>query len=148
MTKQRYHNGILLAENLYPDNKGRVDRWRYKNPKTKKWANIPTPMTVEEANQLAEQSNQMIDDGFYDTHIPPAERLSNYIGEYIRYQESLDPSLCNKASWRNRKYAMHKFARQLEGLQMLEMTTIRGGWDQPSYNDQKLRMAAFRYLFN
>lgn len=149
MEMKRYHMDVELVDNLYPDNKGRENRWRYKNPQSKKWVNIKEEMSVEKANALAEQMNQLVEDGFYETRaVPPSERLKTYIDQYIDYQESLDPKLKNKDSWQNRKYAMHQLSKRFEGIRSLEMDSIRIWWDELTYNQQKLRMSAFRKLFN
>lgn len=149
MEMKRYHMDVGLADNLYPDNKGRQDRWRYKNPQSQKWVNIKEEMSVEQANALADQMNQLVKDGFYETRaVPPSERLKIYIDQYIDYLESLDPELKKKDSWKNRKYAMYQLSRRFEGIRSLDMESVRLWWDELTYNQQKLRMSAFRKLFN
>jgi len=149
MDTGRFYQDTELADNLYPDSRGREDRWRYKNPESRKWVNFKEKMSVEQANALAGQMNKLVDDGFYVTRaIPPSERLTNYIIQYINYQESLDPRLQEKDSWTNRKYAMAQFAREFENIRSLEMTVIRNWWDQLTFSQQKLRLSAFRKFFN
>lgn len=146
---KRYYGNVELEENLYTDNKGRDDRWRYKNPETKKWVSFKDQMTVQKANALARDMNEKIANGFYDNHaIPPAERLATYIEPYIAYRENLDPTLTEKDSWQNRCYAIRQFAREFESIRSLDINPIRSWWDDLSYNQQKLRMAEFRRLFN
>ena len=146
---KRFYMDVELAKNLYPCNKQRIDRWRYKNPKTGKYVNFPNVMPVEEANALAEEMNRMVEHGFYeDRAIPPAERLDTYIHQYIAYRENLDPALKGKDSWKNRCYAFKQFAQEFECIRSLEFIAIMPWWDKLTYNQQKLRKAEFTKLFN
>ena len=113
MHMKRYYDGVELVANLYPHQRKEPKKWRYKNPKSKKWVHLKELMTVAEANQLATELNEMVADGFYDRHILPSEKLINYVNQYIKYQQSLDIELIDKPSWSNRKYALRKFALNL-----------------------------------
>ena len=123
MHMKRYHDGIELVANLYPHQRKEPKKWRYKNPKSKKWVHLKELMTVAEANQLATELNEMVADGFYERHATPSERLSTYVKQYQSYRERLDPTLVGLSSWYNRKTVMNKFAR--ENFKSIKSTEIK-----------------------
>jgi integrase len=146
---KRYYDGVELVANLYPSERKIAQKWRYKNPKSKKWVHLKELMTVAEANQLATELNDMVADGFYERHATPSERLSTYVKQYQAYRERLDPSLIDLPSWYNRKTVMNKFAREnFKNIKSIDMDALRTWWDDQSYHQQKLRRAEFLKLFN
>ena len=148
MSMKRYYDGVVLVANLYPHQRKEHNKWRYKNPKSKKWVHLKQLMTVEEANKLAAELNQSVADGFYERHTLPSESLLNYVNQYINYQESLDAELKLKRSWSNRKYALRRFPDSFESVKSLTMEELRIWWDSLNYYGQKLHYAAFRKFFN
>jgi len=148
MHMKRYFDGVELVANLYPQGRNGHNKWRYKNPKSKKFVQLKELMTVVEANALATELNEMVADGFYDRHILPSEKLINYVNQYIKYQQSLDVKLKDKRSWSNRKYALRKFPESFESIKSLRMEELRVWWDSLNYHSQKLHYAAFRKFFN
>lgn len=149
MHMKRYYDGVELVANLYPSERKIAQKWRYKNPKSKKWVHLKELMTVAEANQLATELNDMVADGFYERHATPSERLSTYVKQYQAYRERLDPSLIDLPSWYNRKTVMNKFAREnFKNIKSIDMDALRTWWDDQSYHQQKLRRAEFLKLFN
>ena len=149
MSMKRYYDGVELVANLYPSERKIAQRWRYKNPKSKKWVHLKELMTVDQANKLAFELNSMVADGFYERHATPSERLDLYINQYQQYRERLDPKLTLLESWYNRKTAMNKFARDnFKNIKSIDMDALRDWWDDQSYHQQKLRRAEFLKLFN
>ena len=148
MSMKRYYDGVELVANLYPHQRKEHNKWRYKNPKSKKWVHLKQLMTVEEANKLSAELNQSVADGFYERHTLPSESLLNYVNQYINYQESLDAELKLKRSWSNRKYALRRFPDSFESVKSLTMEELRIWWDSLNYYGQKLHYAAFRKFFN
>ena len=148
MSMKRYYDGAELVANLYPHQRKEHNKWRYKNPKSKKWVHLKQVMTVDQANKLATELNQSVADGFYERHTLPSESLLNYVNQYINYQESLDAELKLKRSWSNRKYALRRFPDSFESVKSLTMEELRIWWDSLNYHGQKLHYAAFRKFFN
>ena len=148
MCMKRFYDGVELVANLYPHQRKEPKKWRYKNPKSKKWVNLKELMTVQEANRLATELNQMVADGFYERHTIPSERTITYVNKYIIYQENLNPKLKHLDSWNNRKYALRKFPDSFENIKSIDMQSLRNWWDELNYHKQKLHHAAFRKFFN
>ena len=148
MSMKRYFDGVELVANLYPQGRNGANKWRYKNPKSKKFVQLAELMTVDQANKLASELNQSVADGFYERHTLPSESLLNYVNQYINYQESLDAELKLKRSWSNRKYALRRFPDSFESVKSLTMEELRIWWDSLNYYGQKLHYAAFRKFFN
>lgn len=145
--KPRYQDGVLLADNLYPDPRRRLGYWRYHRPdgrfKTFQAA------SVAEANRQAEEANAVRE------HYTPAERpipkrdqLAFHVPLYTHYRERLNPQLSSKQSWTNRKYAIDQFAREFPQISHITTNGIRTWWDDLTPSQQKLRMAEFRRFFN
>ena len=149
MCMKRYYDGVELVANLYPQARNDYNKWRYKNPKSKKWVQLKELMTVDQANLLATELNEMVADGFYERHTTPSERLSTYISIYQAYRERLEPNLLTLQSWYNRKTAMNKFAREdFKNIKSIDMNNLRLWWDNLTYHQQKLRRAEFLKMFN
>ena len=149
MHMKRYFDGVELVANLYLHQRKEPNKWRYKNPKSKKWVHLKELMTVAEANALATELNEMVADGFYERHATPSERLSTYVLQYQAYRERLDPTLIGLSSWYNRKTAMDKFAREnFSNIKLINMDALRDWWDEQTYHQQKLRRAEFLKMFN
>ena len=51
MHMKRYFDGVELVANLYPQGRNGHNKWRYKNPKSKKFVQLKELMTGAEANQ-------------------------------------------------------------------------------------------------
>lgn len=145
--KPRYQDGVLLADNLYPDARRRPGHWRYRKPDGR--FKVFHAESAAEANRLAEEANAVRDS--YEPSskpIPRRDQLPFHIPLYTRYRERLNPALTKKQSWRNRKYALQQFAREFEQISQMNIGRIRDWWDELSYSQQKLRMAEFRRFFN
>ncbi len=144
-------NGVPLAENLYPDNKGRANHYRYRRPDgSQKHFTAPN---VEAANAIAIEANSLRDTAIVKKpgkSQPSREQLGYHIPIYIAYQQRLNPQLSTKQSWKNRKYAMEQLGKHFEALPIGQITWshISTWWDVLNFNQQKLRHAEFRKLFN
>ena len=146
--KERFINGVKLVDNLYPDPRGREGYYSYRRPDTNKRKTFQRA-TVEEANAFAEECNSVIEKGFLPAiAAPQRETLAYHVPTYILYQERINPKLIGKEAWRNQCYAMHQLARHFERVGQITMDELRIWWDTLTYNQQKLRMASFRRLFN
>lgn len=147
--KPRLVDGIPLADNLYLDNKGRPGYYRYRRPDGT-FTGFRAD-TVAQANAHAEDANRLRDITVAPSTVPPGrQQLAFHVPDYINYQERINPALKNKRSWRNRVYALHQFAEHFSALPMgrLKWAGVSQWWDGLGYNQQKLRHAEFRRLFN
>ena len=146
--KPRFVDGIQLVDNLFPDARKRPGKWRYRREDgSDKTFSAPN---VSEANRLAAEANSARgkDIPIRERHIPTAEKLTYHVPLYVEYQEKLNPGLKSKRSWDNRKYALNQFAGLFTDIRDVNHDGIRAWWDELTYNQQKLRMAAFRSFFN
>ncbi len=145
--KPRFIDGIQLADNLYPDNKKRPGHYRYKREDgTFKGF---TAATTEEANELAIDANSMRGKVTPTAKSEPLRnQLAYHVPQYIDYQQRINPELKKKRSWDNRIYAFNQFAKAQPHLSRITHDSIRSWWDELSHSQQKLRMAAFRSMFN
>ena len=145
--KQRTFDGVVLADNLYKDNKGRVGYWRYSRP-NRTFKTFPAG-DVHLANKIAESNNKLRDQMPKKNDLSSKGTLAAHIDDYILDQESKSPSLVEKDSWRNRKYSLRQFCRQIvRPLVQLERKEIMYWWDALTAHQQKSRHAEFRRFFN
>jgi len=145
--KPRYVEGIQLVDNLYADNKGRPGRYRYRRHDGS-LKNFEAH-SVEEANRLAEEANLHRGKALpLNRKTPMRDQLVYYIPQYVSYQEKINPGLKAKRSWSNRRYALQQLTTTFPELRNITHEGIRNWWDDLSYHQQKLRMAAFRTFFN
>ena len=145
--KQRTFDGVVLADNLYKDNKGRVGYWRYFRP-NRTYKTFPAG-DVHLANKIAESNNKLRDQLPKKNDLSSKGTLAAHIDDYILDQESKSPSLVEKDSWRNRKYSLRQFCRQIvRPLVQLERKEIMYWWDALTAHQQKSRHAEFRRFFN
>lgn len=136
--KDRYVDGVKLADNLYQDAHGRPGFWRYRRPdRTFKVFQA----TVEEANELAEEANGRR----HLSGLDPSTMMYA-VERYIAHAEHLRPSLKSKESWRNRCYAMKAFAREFP-LRTISERRIWEWWDSLTHSQQILREAEFRRMW-
>lgn len=144
--KQRMVDGVVLADNLYPDARKRPCFYRYRRPDgSDKTFQTDTP---EEANSIAESNNARRTDplAFAATS---RETLSFHMPRFIKYRERQDQKLLKKQSWRNRKYALVAFGKRFDlPLGMLDRNQIKIWWEELTFHEQKQRHAEFRRLFN
>lgn len=146
----RMVDGIVLAEHLYPDNKGRPNHFRYLRPDgTFKHF---SSKSVEDANARAEKANANRHTFIpgVTTKVRDRDTLTYWVEQFIEYRERIDPKLTNKASWRNRCYALKSFGKEFSSkpLRYLTRDMIVEWWETLSRNQQKLRHAEFRKLYN
>ena len=109
--KQRTFEGVVLADNLYADNKGRAGYWRYFRP-NRTFKTFPAS-DVHLANKIAEHNNATRDQ-MPKTNSPSAKgTLAAFVGEFILHRETQSPNLKALDSWRNRKYSLAQFCKQI-----------------------------------
>ena len=147
--KPRIVDGVELAEHLYPDNKGRSGHYRYLRPDGS-YKHF-TADSVELANRIAEDANAIRDTTVVKSAKGASRQaLAYHVPLYIAYQQRLNPALLEKKSWKNRVYALNQFAEHFSALPLGRITWahISQWWDELTYNQQKLRHAEFRKLFN
>lgn len=144
--KPRLVDGVVLADNLYPDARKRPCFYRYRRPGgTDKTFQADTPM---EANSIAESNNARRTDPLAFS-AASRETLSFHIPRFIEYRERQDQKLLKKQSWRNRKYALESFGKYFDlPLGMLDRSQIKTWWEELTFHQQKQRHAEFRRLFN
>ncbi|WP_295802176.1 tyrosine-type recombinase/integrase [uncultured Microbulbifer sp.] len=147
--KPRIIDGIELVDNLYPDPRKRPGYYRYRRADGSD--KLFQAETVAEANRIATEANALRDTAIATpARVPGRQQLGFHVPGYIAYQERLNPALTGKKSWDNRVYALHQFAEQFSGTPVGHITwqQISTWWDGLTYNQQKLRHAEFRKLFN
>ncbi len=145
--KPRFFEDVLLTDNLYPDSSLRPGVWRYRRPDRSD--KIFRASSVEEANNIAEANNAKRKN-YTKTNKQDATRpLLPYINYYIVEREKLSPGLKQKASWRNRKYQLQRFADVITtGLPHITREPLLHWWNTLTHHQQKARHAEFRKLFN
>lgn len=138
--KDRYADGVLLADNLYPDNQGRPGYWRYRKPDRS--FKTFRARDVHEANEIAEDGNAR-------RHLTQLDRtsMSYAVERYIVHAERLRPSMRRRESWKNRCYAMRAFARDEFPRRTCTERDIWGWWDNLTHSQQILREAEFRRMW-
>lgn len=147
--KPRLIDGVQLVDNLYPDNKGRRGRYRYRRPDGS-WKTFQAA-SVEQANRAAEEANAT-----RDTWRPMPKKdhrrghLPYYVDQYMTWREQTDPSLLEKRSWQNRRYALLQFADYFRATPVNQLTwpPIRDWWETLNHYQQKARHAELRRFFN
>ena len=145
--KQRFFDGILLAENLYEDSRKRVGYWRYRRPDRS--FKTFSASDVFLANKIAEHNNTLRDPTPTKNNPNTNGTLAAYIDEFILYRETQNPNLKEAGSWRNRKYALAQFGRHIvRPLAQLKRADIMHWWDVLTPHQQKARHAEFRKFFN
>jgi len=146
--KPRYFDGILLADNLYPDPRKRFGYWQFRRPDNKKNIRFEAK-TVTEANQRATELLSLLVAGFNkDAHIPTVKQLSYHLPLFFEHHEKLAPKEINKASWKNRKNQLLAFAKQFPDVTLITHESVELWWDELSPAMQKSRGANFRKCFN
>lgn len=129
-------NGILLVDNLYTDNRKRVNRWRYRWPDGR--YQTFEAATVQEANAFAAEANQAR--AQRDTGGLPEEALPYWAARYIDYREGLDPRLATKSAWtRRNRAAIRQFADEFKGVPVFQLSLkhLRPWWDSLTGNAQR-----------
>jgi len=92
--KARQFNGAILAENLYPDSRERIGKWRYCRPNgTFKTFDA---VDVAQANQIAQHNNKSRDQMSTARGKTTNGTLAAYIPEYIEHRQSQSPDLLTK----------------------------------------------------
>ncbi len=147
-TKQpRFVGGVQLADNLYPDPRGRDGYWRYVRPDGSQ--KIFAAGTVEGANHLAGEANALRNAAQQQPlRRFEVEKLPYWVRKYEAYRLRQAPSLADKASWRNRLYALNAFARMCPVPGEITRAAIESWWDSLTHSQQILRQAEFRRFFN
>ena len=145
--QQRTFEGVVLADHLYKDNKGRAGYWRYCRPDMS-FKTFPAS-DVHLANKIAEHNNALRDQMPKKSDPNTNGMLAAYVDDFILYRETQSPSLKELDSWRNRKYSLAQFCRQItRPLAQLKRTEIMHWWDTLTPHQQKARHAELRRFFN
>lgn len=137
--KDRYVDGVKLADNLYPDHHGRPGWFRYHRP-DRTFRSFQAS-SVEAANELAAEANERRSEAAMDP-----SSMTWAVNRYIDFAERMRPSLKAKASWRNRKYAMRAFGKAFPHRHITERA-IWNWWDELTHAQQILREAEFRRMW-
>ena len=144
--KPRALGGVVLADNLYPDCRGREGYYRYRKPDGK-FRTFQAP-TVFEANRMAEEANAAAGSYVPSEKPPPIESLAHQIPRYVAWRERTEPKLRTVRSWQNRRYALQQFAREIDlPINQITLARVTPWWDELTPHQQKLRCAEFRRLF-
>ena len=145
--KQRTFEGVVLADWLYADSRCRAGYWRYRRPDMS-FKTFPAS-DVHQANKIAKHNNLSRD--LMPVVSDPSIRgtLAAHLPEFILHRETQSPVLISKDSWKNRKYQLASFAKEIvRPLAQLRRSEIMHWWDVLTPHQQKARHAEFRKLFN
>lgn len=147
MGKQRFFNGVPLVDNLYPDNRKRPGRWRYR------WLDGSfqnfKAETPQEANAFAIEANQVRQQRPQEE--APENALPYWAIKYIEHRESLDPSLVGRSAWvRRNRAAIRQFAKQFSGVPVFQLSLkhIRPWWDSLTGNAQRNKKPELNRFLN
>ena len=113
--KERFSSGTKtkLADNLYNDNKGRKNHYRYRRPNgTYKHFYAATPET---ANETATQANELrhLEIQANPKKSPARDLLSFYTPAYTQYRERINPDLKTKKKLAKQKIRNRKTWRKI-----------------------------------
>ncbi|MEM8489149.1 MAG: tyrosine-type recombinase/integrase [Bacteroidota bacterium] len=136
--QERYFQGVLLPDNLYPDDSGRPGYWRYRRP-DRTFKRFIEPDT-HEACAIAEENNAARSGTDRSTTLYA-------VNQYINYAEKLRPGLLKKESWYNRKNAMRGFAKEYPTRTAIMEETVWRWWDTLTHSQQGLRRSEFRRMW-
>ena len=145
--RPRLIDGIRLADNLYPDNKGRPGYFRYVRPNGS--FKHFCAASVTEANAIAEEANALRET--FRPADPLVDRTSFafYLARYIEEREEDDAGLAKKPSWRNRKYFLAQFCREFpHPVHRTTFDLVRVWWRGLTHAQQGSRRPEFRRFFN
>ena len=144
--KPRIVEGVQLVDNLYTDNKGRTDHFRYRRPD----GSFRTfyAKSVTDANTLATAANAERHTFIDAREGLRRDQLAFHIPEYVAYMERINPDLARRSEWKNNQYAFTQFATRFDRLIHINRPAIQIWWDELTYYQQKQRQAPFRRFFN
>ncbi|MDT2076543.1 MAG: hypothetical protein RMX26_11210, partial [Planktomarina sp.] len=134
--KPRYFNGIQLADNLYPDPRKRFGYWQYRRLDNGKKLTFLVN-TVQQANQRAVELSSLLNAGFNsDSQIPTVKQLAHYLPLFFEHHEKLAPKDIDKASWKNRKNHLKRFAEKFPDVTLITHEAIELWWDELTPDQQ------------
>lgn len=136
--KARFYCGVELEPNLYVV-PGRPGYWRYvRDDGSSRCFSESDPA---KANRIARANNAR--------RSQPKDALARAVDLFIEYRERQDAGLINRASWKNRKYALQALGREIDSpVQSITREQIKLWWEGLTYHQQKQRHAEFRRLWN
>lgn len=146
--KPRLYDGVLLPEFLYPDNRGRLNYWRYKKPDGT-WKSFSAE--VQRAVELANEANTIRDQpAILERHIPAKYSFLYYVSEYARWRVEYDPHLTTKQSWKNRLNQLQLFGATFKHISVSKITLsdLRGWWEGLTFHQQHNRRSELNRFFN
>lgn len=130
--------GKPLPPNLYSDNKGRPNTYRYRREDgTWKVLRLPYARAVAAAKRANAQRGAV------------EGSLAGWVSEYRRWQIGHDPRLEKKRGWKERQRQLEKFAEQWDHInpRLLTVGTLSDWWDDLTYDQQHNRRSHFSGFF-
>lgn len=132
MSKKRYTDcGLEMPPNLYKDNHGRTDVFRYKLPDGA-YRQIKKPAAL--AIKVAEKANQL---RIESPDVPGS--FGWWKNRFVKYREETDPSLLEKQSWKNRKGMLDRFCKHFNKLmpnRVRKINQLKDWWESLTYDAQ------------
>ena len=122
--KPRIVDGHKMPDNLYPHPRKTPNRWRYKQP-DESWFYFDAP--IDQAIPAADKLNTQRDQSRPTKASPSkAGRLSfaRHVQDFCSEREARDPTLCKKASWKDRKSYLNQLARDHAGTTVARVTLL------------------------
>jgi hypothetical protein len=135
------HTGGPLPPNLYNDNRGRPDRYRYRTPSG---SMVAVELPYAEAVALAEKANAE------RSSIPTNRRsVAYWQREFVEYMESQNPELRHKRGWRDRVRYLETFAADFAAVtpERLDVAFLSAWWDAMTFDQQHNRRPVLSKFF-
>lgn len=132
------HTGKPLPKNLYSDPKGRAGIYRYRHPDGRMTTvRLPYKRAVEAARKANKK------------YSAPDGSITYWVTQFRQWQIDSEPSLENKAGWRNRHKQLEGFADYWSHLSPVQLTvgTLESWWDDLTYDQQHNRRSYFSQFF-
>lgn len=143
MAKKRFSPcGLELPDNLYNDNRGRPNAFRYKSLDGS-FKQIFKP--AKEAIELANEANRLR----AESSRQPGS-FHWFKEKFIKWREENDPSLLRKDSWKNRKCMLNRFCDHFGKLKPKEVRKVKqfkAWWESLSYDQQHNSRAELSRFF-
>lgn len=145
MAKLRFTaHGDPLPANLYNDNNGNPDVFRYKRPDGS-YHRINDGYAI--ATEIAERANQLRESNHISQNSPGS--FTYWLDLYLRWANQQNPVRATKPAWRSRIYELKKFASTFSHIKpaRLNLRDLQPWWDDLSYDQQHNRRSAHSQFF-
>lgn len=136
--------GNALPENLYRDNKGRPDYYRYKNQDGRFKTIIGE---YEKVCAIAEEANRLR--GETNLNTSRVGGFSHWLPKYIEWKEAQNPAILKKRSWATRKNLLKGFCQEFDHIRpsAAQLSDFEAWWEALTYDQQHNRRSELSFYF-